>query len=214
MQTFRAQTQGFVKGFFCPGKQHTIKNSRVLLLGLEDALPLLEQGLLPQPSVEEFARFLHKSRKEKNGELVLRLRAYMCKSGLDSHKQLGNYLVPMLVGIGNLHYAQQVFDRLVYGNEWSCYCLITGYIKCGKPHLAFIVYERMHEDGFASPSGHILVALLKVCAELKDFGRGLEIHVEAARTALLENNPYVGSALVDFYGKCGALAVAQQVFDK
>ncbi|KAI5069856.1 hypothetical protein GOP47_0016157 [Adiantum capillus-veneris] len=62
--------------------------------------------------------------------------------------------------------------------------------------------------------GHSIIALLKASAKLKDLKRAAMIHSEIERRGLLEQNAFVGSALVDMYAKCGSLAKAKQVFDR
>eukprot|EP00250_Pteridium_aquilinum_P029652 c39905_g1_i1 orf=1-594(-) len=155
---------------------------------------LFEEELLHQPSLEELACILYKYRKEGHQANALHLHALMCKSGLESCTSLGNHLVCMLVDFGDMLEAQQIFDRLVWRSERSWNSLITGYIRCEKPQNAFTLYYKMQEDDFAYPNAPTVGSLLKVCAKLKDFERGLKIHVDVARTGLLERDPYVGSA--------------------
>ncbi|KAI5056941.1 hypothetical protein GOP47_0028759 [Adiantum capillus-veneris] len=208
-----AQTQVLVTSCLPARRQHTQRKAGIQFTGLEEALSSLEQGLV-QLSFENFAKLLHKFRKEKDGALVLRLHSYMVKNGLEKHSSLGNHLIPLLVGIGCMHYAHEVFDKLLHPNEWSCYRLINAYINYGKPHSAFVIYDQMRQRSFAYPYGYIFVALLKACTEWKDFERGIKLHVEVARLGLLEKNLHVGSTLVSFYSKCGVLAIAEEVLRK
>eukprot|EP00250_Pteridium_aquilinum_P032947 c4991_g1_i1 orf=301-795(+) len=142
-----------------------VKNSSSVawkVLSLKEALTRLEQGVI-QPSIDDLACILHMCRKDKNQLYGLRLHAYMSKNDLDAHISLGNYLVSMLVEVGIMHNAHEVFNKLVFRNEWSWYSLIKGYIKCAKPQLAFALYEKIREDGSVHPTGHTIVALLKAC---------------------------------------------------
>jgi len=54
---------------------------------------------------------------------------------------------------------------------------------------------------------------LKSCSALSRPLLGASIHAHIAKSALL-SNPFVGSALVDFYGKSVSLRSARQVFDE
>lgn len=54
---------------------------------------------------------------------------------------------------------------------------------------------------------------LKSCSALHRPLLGTSIHAHVAKSALLAN-PFVGSALVDFYGKCVSLRSARQLFDE
>ncbi|KAH6554517.1 hypothetical protein KP509_06G051500 [Ceratopteris richardii] len=116
--------------------------------------------------------------------------------------------------MGSIQNAQQGFDTLEYRNDMSCYALISGYLRQGKPHLAFSSYLKMQDDYGIKLSGRTFVALLKACLTLQDFAKGLEIHADIARLGLLETDAFVGSMLVDFYTKCGSVHKARQVFNK
>eukprot|EP00250_Pteridium_aquilinum_P015630 c22679_g18_i1 orf=1-591(-) len=172
------------------------------LLTLDEAISSLENKLFPQPSFDDLVYILLKCRQERDRAHASRLHAYVRSSGLENHRALGNYLIPMLVDVGNMHDAQQVFDILVNRNEWSWEALITGYIKCGNVHHALFLYERMEKDESMCLSGRILALLLKACTNSKDLQRGLKVHGEIARTCLLERDAFVGSILVDMYAKC------------
>ena len=58
------------------------------------------------------------------------------------------------------------------------------------------------------------VALLKNCAKKKDLREGTSLHVDVVKRGFLQKNPYVGSALIHMYVKCGCLDRAQQVLDE
>eukprot|EP00250_Pteridium_aquilinum_P021348 c25097_g11_i1 orf=2-610(-) len=168
-------------------------------LTVQEALVLLEQG--PPPSVEDFVYILQKCRKDKILENGVRLHTYMRDHGLEAHRSLGNYLVPMLVDVGRINDAQEVFDRLAYRNEYSWNSLLTGYVKCGKSQHALSLYQKMQDDSL-HPSGHTFVALLNACAKLRDEKNGRELHTEIVRKGL-ERDFLVGSTLVNMYAKCG-----------
>lgn len=73
-----------------------------------------------------------------------------------------------------------------------------------KPHL--------HENGTSEAAS--FVASLKVCAEHADLERGLCLHAQIVGTGLLEKNVFVGSSLINMYGKCGAMEKAHELFDE
>lgn len=74
-------------------------------------------------------------------------------------------------------------------------------------------YQReQHTQKFRQDAA--LVALLKTCAKQKDLYRGSRIHAAIADRGILEENVFVGNTLIDMYAKCGALSMAQEVFDQ
>ena len=59
------------------------------------------------------------------------------------------------------------------------------------------------------------VGLLKDCAKKKDLQHGSALHADILERRILhgKSGPYVGSALISMYAKCGALAKAQEVLE-
>ncbi|KAH7306405.1 hypothetical protein KP509_22G009800 [Ceratopteris richardii] len=70
----------------------------------------------------------------------------------------------------------------------------------------------MQEDAFLSLNNHALLPLLKKCIRLKDVETGNRLHTLIFSKGLLKTDIVVGSALVDFHFKCGALSKAEEVF--
>eukprot|EP00250_Pteridium_aquilinum_P016285 c23034_g24_i3 orf=64-732(+) len=164
-------------------------------------------------STQDFFSLVRKCRMEKDLVQALRLHhAFMSQSGLEGH---ASHLVLVLIELGSVCHAQQVFDRMAHRDELLWNALIAGYVKHNEPQHALSLYQIMHEkqDHHIRPSAYTLVALLKGCATLKDLNTGHRIHVEIARRGFLENNIFIGCSLVDMYAKCGLLARAQEVFD-
>eukprot|EP00250_Pteridium_aquilinum_P029195 c3872_g1_i1 orf=343-654(+) len=79
---------------------------------VEEAPTSMEAGAQRRVSNEDLSRILHKCSKEKDHVQASRLHVYMRENELDTHSSLGNYLVSMLAEVGNMHAAQQVFDKL------------------------------------------------------------------------------------------------------
>lgn len=196
------------------------KNSSVDFVGwnqmlvLEEALNALEERTLPVPSIEELAAILLKCRKEKNQSCAVRLHAYMRQSGLETHKVLGNHLVPLLAEVGNFVDAEQVFSKLQFRNHVSWNSLIAGYVKFEKPDKALILYHKMERDDGIAPNGFTYVPVLKACIDLNDFETGRQIHAIVDKNGLLVKDAFVGNTLIDMYARCCSLENAQEVFDK
>eukprot|EP00250_Pteridium_aquilinum_P009302 c18581_g2_i1 orf=523-1194(+) len=136
----------------------------------------------------------------------------MRDNNVEVHPVLGNYLVSTLIDCGDLLAAGQVFDRLPCRSQYSWSSLIAGYIDCGESQHAFRLYQKMQDEGIQTKN-FMYRALLKGCTELKDFETGRKLHASIVEGGL-EKDAYIGSAVVDMYGKCGLLADACGVFDK
>ena len=57
------------------------------------------------------------------------------------------------------------------------------------------------------------VALLKDCILKKDLHKGSKVHADILKKGLLGKSPYIASALISMYAKCGSLPKATQVFE-
>eukprot|EP00250_Pteridium_aquilinum_P015181 c22430_g1_i1 orf=3-671(-) len=165
-------------------------------LSTEQALALLEQTSTP-PSFNSLIGILQKCRRKKSLVYAKHAHAYVRKNKMDSHKMLGNYLVPMFVDCSGLHDAQQVFDRLGHPNEFSWSSLIHGYTESGDFQWALSLYEKMQECR-VHPSTHTFLSLLKACARLKSVKRGWEIHNLIVALGCEQDN-LIGNTLVDMY---------------
>ena len=174
--------------------------------------PFLEKRILSHSCIDELVQMLIKCRKEKDQIQALHLHSHICGCGLDGHRYLQNYLVQLLVDVGAISDAQQVFDKILCKHESSWNSLIYGYTKCSKPQCALDLYDRMRENNSMHPSGHTVVALFKACTKLVDLEQGLKIHASISKCGLLEKDPFVGTSLIDMYAKCGAIDKAQDVF--
>eukprot|EP00250_Pteridium_aquilinum_P015520 c22628_g4_i1 orf=449-1066(+) len=162
------------------------------------------------PLVEKFIGIVQNCRKERslaNANRVLML--IRRERGLETHKVLGNYIIPMLVECGSMHEAQEVFCKLVLRNEHSWTSLIQGCVEHDEFEQALDLFQRMQEDSVHF-SKHTIQAILKACAALKCLERGRDTHVKIIEHGL-EDDPFLCSSLVDVYAKCFSFEEAKQV---
>eukprot|EP00250_Pteridium_aquilinum_P006523 c16422_g1_i1 orf=3-554(-) len=149
------------------------------------------------PSIDSCISILQKCRKSRSLRCAKRVHSLLCEHGLENHKILGNYLVPMFMDCRSMHHAQQIFNRFPHLNEHSWTSLIQGLVDCGESQGALDVFKTMG-DSSLQPSRYTFVALLKACAKLKCIERGQEIHAAIVGEEF-EGDPFLVSALVDMY---------------
>lgn len=178
---------------------------------IETALEALKERTKPS-SVRTYIRISLQCRKAKNLAYAKQLHMHICHHRLESHRDLGNYLVPMFVDCGSVTLALMVFDKLDFRKEHSWTSLIDGCIESGEPRQALDLFQKMQED-CVLPSKFTFTALLRACARMKWAERGQELHFELAMKGL-EMELFLSSTLVDLYAKCGLLADAWGVFSK
>ncbi|KAH7432831.1 hypothetical protein KP509_07G042200 [Ceratopteris richardii] len=126
---------------------------------------------------------------------------------------LGNALVDMYAKCGAFLTAQEVLEELPLRDVVSWSALISGYAQQGQGHLALKCFGQMRAEGL-SPNVVTFLCLLKACASIRKLDEGEHIQDEILKQGLLKDNRLLGTALVDMYAKCGALARARQIHDE
>lgn len=130
--------------------------------------------------------------------------------GFETHAFVGSSLVDMYAKCDSLSEAWEVFENLLVRNAVSWNVMISGYGEHAHIDEAFECFQEMQREGIISTPA-TFVCLLKACATMGIVSEGQELNAEILRRGL-EKDTTVGNALVDMYGKCGALSEAQKVF--
>ena len=163
--------------------------------------------MIAKPSIEHLQGIIPKCNKDLNFWIGL-YHLY----GIHTYPHLGVDLVIslLLVQDGKVcEFSRRL--RTLQINEFSWNYLINGYAKHGDPRNVLFLFDRMRED-FLYPSGYAIVSVLNACAKLKAYKTGKEIHAHLLIHGLLGSNPFISTALVDMYAKCGMIAEAEEVF--
>ncbi|OWM69147.1 hypothetical protein CDL15_Pgr025334 [Punica granatum] len=144
-----------------------------------------------------------------NGEAF---HAQLVKAGCLSDVVIGSSAVSMYANCRRFRDAVRVFDEM---GERDAACWNTVMSCCyqsGRPEKALELFERMKGSG-VKPSLVTFTTAISSCSRLLDLERGKEIHGELVKCGLPLDG-FVGSALVDMYGKCGELEKAKEIFEQ
>ncbi|XP_027352363.1 pentatricopeptide repeat-containing protein At3g26630, chloroplastic-like [Abrus precatorius] len=115
-----------------------------------------------------------------------------------------------LAAYGQLDAARKLFEQMPSKNVVSWTAMIDGYVKHKQPTEAFNLFERMHADN-VKPNEYTVVSLVKACTEMGSLKLGRWIHDFVLKNGF-EVDPFLGTALIDMYSKCGNLDHARTVF--
>lgn len=88
--------------------------------------------------------------------------------------------------------------------------MIAGNTQNGSSEQAFIVFRQMFEKN-VTPNAVSLASILPACNPMGSTALGKQLHAFATRN-YLDQNVFVGSALVDVYSKLGSIHYAENVF--
>ncbi|XP_009399610.2 pentatricopeptide repeat-containing protein At2g34400-like [Musa acuminata AAA Group] len=142
----------------------------------------------------------------------LTAHALIFKLGLDGNDHVQHSLITMYSRCGEVALARQVFDEIGVRDPVSWNSMLSGYAKMGHAGEAVELFRRMRSEGSIVPDEVTLVCVLAACGDLGDssLGTWLEGLVEEHGLVL---DSFLGSALIDMYGKCGDLGSARRIFD-
>ncbi|XP_024542906.1 pentatricopeptide repeat-containing protein At2g39620-like [Selaginella moellendorffii] len=129
--------------------------------------------------------------------------------GYESKLAVASTLVDLYCKCGCMVLAREVFDRMIQRDIVSWNALFLGYVENGEPGIALDLFLLGGLDCEADTFTH--VALLKGCGILAALSLGRWIHGRACRLGM-ERDQVFANALVDFYGNCGEMVAAREVF--
>eukprot|EP01018_Ginkgo_biloba_P020809 Gb_00201 [translate_table: standard] len=139
------------------------------------------------------------------------IHGYIIKSGLDPDVSVGTALIDMYAKCKRLDFAYQVFDNMFRRNVISWNAMIAGYAQNGYAKEALSLFYQMQVANMM-PDPFTMVSVLQACAHLGAMQQGKWIHDYIIQSGF-ELDAFVGTALIDFYAKCGKIEIARQLFD-
>ncbi|CAI0625636.1 unnamed protein product [Linum tenue] len=142
------------------------------------------------------------------------LHGFLLRKGYFSDAVItGSAVVDMYAKMGTTEYARAVFEGLPIKDVVTWNSLITGYAQNGLANEASNIFHMMEESKDISPSQGTWVSILPAYSQLGALGQGMLIHARVIKDSMW-SDIYVGTCLVDLYGKCGRLDDAVSLFDE
>lgn len=169
-----------------------------------------EHGVFPSPYT--FMALLKACATTRKAYLGQEIYTEIVLKGFEEALSIGTALVTFYAKCCLLVEAHEVFCKLPKRDVASWTSLIFGYAENGQGEEALQVFQQMKQEG-ESPTAHTYVCVLKACSSLNAVNSCQEIHEEIRQNGF-QSDLFVGSALVDFYAKCGFLEEAREAFDK
>ncbi|KAJ7959241.1 Pentatricopeptide repeat-containing protein [Quillaja saponaria] len=120
-------------------------------------------------------------------------------------------VISACMSLSRLDDACELFTQMPNPNVVAWNVMISGHAKRGCELAAITFFLNMRKAGIKS-SRSTLGSVLSAIASLAAPVYGLLVHAEAIKQGL-DSNIYVGSSLINMYGKCEMLHAAKEVFD-
>ncbi|XP_024538378.1 putative pentatricopeptide repeat-containing protein At1g68930 [Selaginella moellendorffii] len=106
--------------------------------------------------------------------------------------------------------ARAVFDQMKHHDVVSWTSLLLGYAETGESKMVLELFKAFECTGLEATLP-TFAAVLMACGTLVDLETGRKIHAGICKRGLESSS--VTNSVIDFYGKCGSIAVAQHIFD-
>ncbi|KAK4253695.1 hypothetical protein QN277_010337 [Acacia crassicarpa] len=148
----------------------------------------------------------------KTVEHLYQVHAQIVSKGLEQDHCLIAKFISLSNSLAPLNYSKSVFDRVIGPNTLLWNSLIRGY--CQKNFFAIVLDGFLHMKREAClPDNYTFPSVIKACSNLCIVREGKSIHGSIVKCGF-EWCVFVGTSLIDMYGKCGETTDARKVFDK
>lgn len=144
----------------------------------------------------------------RNGKEI---HCQVIRSGFEMDLMVETSLLYMYGKCGNVDYAERVFDRIVHKNIVAWNAMIAGYVLNSCFYESFACAKKMQEVGKLKPDAITMINLLPSCAQMRALLMGKSIHASAIRKGFIPHL-VLETSLVDFYGRCAKLKLAEHIF--
>ncbi|KAJ9564088.1 hypothetical protein OSB04_000054 [Centaurea solstitialis] len=140
------------------------------------------------------------------------LHAHSLKMNFGSDTIVGTATLDMYAKCGRLCDAKKLFRTLSIHNRQSYNAIIIGCARVDQGFEALgLFHDLINTDlGFDDIT---LSGAFSACAVVKSYAFGAQLHALTIKS-VLDRNVCVENAILDMYGKCGALREARRVFDE
>eukprot|EP00250_Pteridium_aquilinum_P011414 c2004_g1_i1 orf=1-642(-) len=136
--------------------------------------------------------------------------AHLSRHRVQLNSLLAGYLVVTLAKCGAIEDALQLSQSLPRRSVFSWTALISACVDFGWGSQALELHQCMLEDGVEA-NAFTYASLFKACGSVSDLARGKKFHDDARKRGFM-SHAFVANTIVSMYGKCGALADAEDVF--
>lgn len=165
-----------------------------------------------EPDSITFCSFLNACSDMSDLELGRQLHGFVIRCGYGKYVKVMNGLIDFYGKCQEVESSEMVFDRIHLRNDVSWCSMMAVYVQNDEEENACEVFLKARKEGLV-PNDFMISTFLSACAGLSDFDLGRSGHTLAVK-ACVEGNIFVGSALVDMYGKCGSINDAERVFNE
>ncbi|XP_043720333.1 pentatricopeptide repeat-containing protein At1g08070, chloroplastic-like [Telopea speciosissima] len=171
---------------------------------LQDALNLFDT--MPQRDIVSFNSMIHNYAESGNMDDAFRIFQQVPSPNVITWTTL----VFGFSSNGDVSAAREVFERMPETDVVSWNAMISSYVQNHDPFEALQLFRGMLTENF-KPNSTTVCSVLSACGCLGTLETGKWIHVFINKSRF-RLDPFLGSALIDMYFKCGVTELAVEVF--
>lgn len=145
-------------------------------------------------------------------EEVQDIHVAIVKSECTEDVIVGNALINCYAKCGNVQNARCVFSKMLHCDVVTWTAMIEVYVQNGHGEGALDLFHQMQLEGI-KPNDMTLVFAIEACANLAALEAGQAIHA-SIMASKYGQDIFVGTALINMYGKCGSVHDAKSVFGR
>lgn len=165
-----------------------------------------------EPNSITFCAFLNACAGASNLRLGCQLHGFVLQSGFEADVSVANGLIDFYGKCHQVGCSEIIFSGISKPNDVSWCSMIVSYVQNDEEEKACLVFLRARKEGI-EPTDFMVSSVLSACAGLSVLEVGKSVHTLAVKACVV-GNIFVGSALVDMYGKCGSIEDAERAFDE
>lgn len=181
-------------------------SNKWFLEGLHLFRMMLVEGMLPdQLTYLSALKASVGSGDPKHGQQI---HSHLLKTGFLTSVRVGNALISMYAKLSNLEDAEIMYRNMVEQDMVSWNSIITANAQNGCNYRALTLFVEMKKEGLSADE-FTFGGVLKT----RDLMEVKQLHAQIIKSRL-EDNVFVGSALLDAYAKCEIIQDAYLIFNK
>lgn len=146
----------------------------------------------------------------RDAVLGRQVHGFVVRSGFSEDVSVGNGMIDFYGKCRDVVSSEMVFGGMRMRNDVSWCSMVAAFEQNEEKEKACEVFLSARREGI-EPKDFLLSSVVSACAGIAALELGRMVHALAVK-ACVELNVFVGSSLVDMYGKCGSIQDCDQAF--
>jgi pentatricopeptide repeat protein len=163
-----------------------------------------------EPDLITFCAFLNACADARCLDLGRQLHGLVIRSGFEGDVSVANGIIDVYGKCKEVELAEMVFNGMGRRNSVSWCTMVAACEQNDEKEKACVVFLMGRKEGIEL-TDYMVSSVISAYAGISGLEFGRSVHALAVK-ACVEGDIFVGSALVDMYGKCGSIEDCEQVF--